>query len=577
MLWNIYEIIILVGLLIPQSYIKDDKQSDHFLFFQNWSIHFLFLVVTGWLGFLIDQPLFDYFIAGIILIFGIRSIGNCIKSWLHNVSNKEYITRFDFCIFLILIIYFLYNSLDRIDHGFTAYDSIVSWNSWAQSWAQGVIPSATYKYSQGLPLISSLIYRVSFDVNFLLIVYNFWLLLPVVFSLGLSTSFRTRRSVLLSVFIFWFMFGRFHWDFVGYADIFITITALIAVCSLMTIIQQRASTLVGDLYLLAPGLFVAVNSKQFGLVVGFVGLFVIAYRHWKSFSFSNVVLFYIVIFSMYLFYIFQLGEVFAGARGDETIKHFTLTASRSPVERFWIPFSMHLSGLLVLAPLVFGMVSRNISRKLVAAGLVYYFVWVFGLSYDFRNLLPVTTLSSFLMGYTMNGICEKFLLKIKGCQRLAGCGKRVALSWVVLSMAVGSASVGGTIVARDAEEKNLFARTNFLEPAVVEALSYFIDQRRDEVLLVTQRSFVSRFPGMSSEWIIPVEFSESEQLEHFRRAIVSHDSWVALTFEGHGHFDVSPAFQTELNKLIAERTIKYVTLDSGVRFYFPPARTEIFK
>lgn len=61
---------------------------------------------------------------------------------------------------LVVFIGFVWVVWPQLGSGFTAYDSIVSWNRWALSWADGHIPEYLWRYPQLLPIIMSIVYKI---------------------------------------------------------------------------------------------------------------------------------------------------------------------------------------------------------------------------------------------------------------------------------------------------------------------------------------------------------------------------------------------------------------------------------
>jgi len=60
-----------------------------------------------------------------------------------------------------LLFWFLRRLTNNFGSVFNTWDAVVSWNSWAQIWAQGKIPDVQLTYPQLLPLNLSLTYLLT--------------------------------------------------------------------------------------------------------------------------------------------------------------------------------------------------------------------------------------------------------------------------------------------------------------------------------------------------------------------------------------------------------------------------------
>ncbi len=133
-----------------------------------------------------------------------------------------------------LTVWFLGRVWKNLGTVFNSWDSLISWNTWAQTWAQGIVPNLKRTYPQLLPINLSLTYILTgnFQISFFAkAVMPVFAALTVLTLLELAFS-EKKYGYLIAVSLVYFLYKHFLNEFIseGYADIpvaFMVLTALV--------------------------------------------------------------------------------------------------------------------------------------------------------------------------------------------------------------------------------------------------------------------------------------------------------------------------------------------------------------
>ncbi len=168
-----------------------------------------------------------------------------------------------------LIYWFFRKIPNNIGTVFNAWDAVVSWNHWAQVWAQNLVPEVPLTYPQLLPLNLSLTYlltgndEISLFAKAIMPVFALLTVL-MVFEMGLKEK---KYGILAAVIFIYLLYKKFLGEIIadGYADVpvaFFALTALVPFLESGELLKDKKALLLS--LLVAAG---AVLTKQVGLFV----------------------------------------------------------------------------------------------------------------------------------------------------------------------------------------------------------------------------------------------------------------------------------------------------------------------
>lgn len=168
-----------------------------------------------------------------------------------------------------LVFWFLKRLTNNIGTVFNTWDAVMSWNTWAITWARGLMPNVQLTYPQLLPLNLSLTYLL---MNNFQVVLFAKAIMPIFALLTVLTVFELaieekRYGYFLAVVLVYLLYKNFLGEYIadGYADIpvaFMALTALVPYLRNETLSANRKDYVLSILIAAAAGL-----TKQVGLFV----------------------------------------------------------------------------------------------------------------------------------------------------------------------------------------------------------------------------------------------------------------------------------------------------------------------
>jgi hypothetical protein len=176
-------------------------------------------------------------------------------------------------VFLMLSLSLVNWFFKRVSNGFgsvfNTWDAIVSWNAWAESWAQGIVPNVHLTYPQLLPINLSLTYILTgnYEVSFFAkAIMPIFALLTVLTILELAFS-EKKYGYLIAVVLVYLLYKKFLSEYIadGYADIpvaFMALTALVPYLRREDVLADRKEFILSVILAAAAGLM-----KQVGLYI----------------------------------------------------------------------------------------------------------------------------------------------------------------------------------------------------------------------------------------------------------------------------------------------------------------------
>lgn len=134
----------------------------------------------------------------------------------------------------VLTVWFIGRIWNNLGTVFNSWDSLISWNTWAQTWAQGIVPNLKRTYPQLLPINLSLTYVLigNFKISFFAkAVMPIFAALTMLTLLELAFS-EKKYGYLIGVTLVYLLYKHFLYEYLseGYADIpvaFMALTALV--------------------------------------------------------------------------------------------------------------------------------------------------------------------------------------------------------------------------------------------------------------------------------------------------------------------------------------------------------------
>ena len=206
----------------------------------------------------------------------IREIKESISVWFASEKISPVIRLLRglvIAVFLALSLSLAYWFFRRLPNNFgtvfNLWDSVVSWNAWAQDWAQGIVPNLKATYPQLLPINLSITYVLigNFEVSlFAKAIMPIFALLTVLTVLEMAFS-EKKYGYLIAVVLVYLLYKKFLGEYIvdGYADIpvaFMVLTALVPYFRNENIISENKEFILSMVLAAAASL-----TKQVGLYI----------------------------------------------------------------------------------------------------------------------------------------------------------------------------------------------------------------------------------------------------------------------------------------------------------------------
>jgi hypothetical protein len=350
--------------------------------------------------------------------------------WFKKSAAEKYTGVFFVVAFAIVFCsfaYALYLFMENLGTIFTRNDAVLSWNRWAIEWSKNSFPLYTWEYPQLLPANWSLFYVfVGSPLGF------FAKSIMPLFFLGIISSlsilgFRNKAlgfwfSIPFTILLMRIMNGYEIMATDGYADTALAFFALIPFLNLLEINENTATKKTKQLIFL--GSLFAIGSamvKQGGLFIvamypilaWFMVLRYNAELRKKAllyfFSYAGLVLFFVG-----PFYIYK--ELAIAAQTDTSVLPdiaFRLYSNGwNPISQLFVSLysiSKRSYGVFFLCLLLIPSAwkIKKIRPIIVGVLIPYYFIWLFFVSYDTRNLTLAMPLFGIAAGLGLEGLIER--------------------------------------------------------------------------------------------------------------------------------------------------------------------------
>ena len=170
---------------------------------------------------------------------------------------------------LSLLFWFFRRLTNNFGSVFNTWDAVVSWNAWAQAWAQGIIPRVHFTYPQLLPINWSLTYLLTGNYEICLFAKA---IMPLFALLTVLTIFelayeKKEYAYLIAVAVVYLLYKKFLGEYIadGYADVPVAFMAWIALIPYLRnddLLQDKKEFILSMILAAAAGV-----TKQVGLYI----------------------------------------------------------------------------------------------------------------------------------------------------------------------------------------------------------------------------------------------------------------------------------------------------------------------
>lgn len=377
------------------------------------------------------QDINDVIVNTIHSIFPHSEVMEAGKGKLNLLNTSFILVSLGMAISSILWVFkiFIYN----LGTVFDAWDTIVSWNNWALTWATGSIPLNSRLYPQLIPANWSVTYlfmgetTVQFFAKGIMPLFAFLILLAI-FDLGIK---RNALGFFTAVTIVRLLMKKFLVDEItnGYVDLAVAFFAFLAVYALLAAREMKDNKDQFQLQLFLGALFAAsaAVTKQAGVymlsiypVLAYVGVIrpyfpELERKEWKKYllvySLASLIpaIWYImkgvVILSGRDFpEITELIQLSSATHGNVGIVHQTI-ASFARFEWYLFLFAVSVGGFFLLDPLY---------RALILLLIIPYpLIWSWLAGYDTRNLSIFIPILGITSGMALQEIYKVLIQRIE--------------------------------------------------------------------------------------------------------------------------------------------------------------------
>lgn len=297
---------------------------------------------------------------------------------------------------------------------FVDWDTVCSWNRWANDFYFNRLPTFTFNYPQLLPSIISIPYVIIGSNVFQF--FSFWICNSFyLISIVALVSVISEKNFFIPLFL---SLGIFHFTFnikgsVGYADFPVISLVIISLCCLLNMRNDRDNKELHLFFAFISALSAAV-TKQAGVfwLIVFPIVVICAENYYSNklkitkISTRLVLLFFLVALIVVLpWYIYERYMIFIGQNHSE-IFHVTqdIHQGASYLQRNILAFIKN--PLYVFYPIMglFGIWKGLQFKSMGLFGLIYFFTWSTFLSYDMRNCSVAVPLCCFVFGSTLDNV-----------------------------------------------------------------------------------------------------------------------------------------------------------------------------
>ncbi len=425
---------------------------------------------------------------------------------------------------------------------FNTWDAVVSWNAWAQGWAQNKIPSVHLTYPQLLSLNLSLTYLLIDNYQISLFAKS---IMPVFVILTVfqtaELAVKTKKyGYLIGVIFIYLLYKKYLGEYLidGYADIpvaFMTLTALIPYLEMDDLAVDHKRF--GQSMLLATA---AALTKQGGVLILFIVPIVSYINAYKKEDklIKNMLLWtgigLICILPWYLPILVRILQDSSVAGFDQYI---ALSAheqsSASPLGRLFNSFlglgKYFFLYLFMIPSLAF--LPRKYRGLILIFIIPYAVFWGIVTSYSERNLSMTFALVAILFGLTLERIVNWFLMKMDRINP-----DRIPFGFILLLLSI--LIFWFSYNFPDSKLKNIWvtAQSKIFSPEINEALLTMDRSNPDCVKILTDYP-VDYIPGLDG---MQTHSTFNDYVYHEKMKQDPHICWILA------RFNVDPQIENDI-------------------------------
>lgn len=455
----------------------------------------------------------------VLIVLGIEVITLTFFAWVglkesvgvQPISREQVGFKFDFTnvVFAVFVLAYASQFFNQLGSVFTQGDAVSSWNPWAVSWFNGVVPHGLAWYPQLLPTLYSLTYQFIADSRvelFAKIAVSFYPLVALgIFARMASLLPSERKKILWSAIIF-FLLVRRLWGgestINGYAD-FPLAFFCIAVMYVFALKATEPSRGVppASFTLAAVMIGVAVGAglmKQSGVFLGMYIPFIwLAYfrnrRNLSAHVKQSAAIGAAIALACATWYLYQYWRISTGAE-QSNLKMLSSIIQMPWYESIAFGFksiTYKLSWLWVVL-LLAALAHRDV--RYLAIGLVapFFLLWAAFVPYDYRNLAVIFPLLALTLAY---GWGE--LARVSGRMFPARTSQFIRRGLIFAGIAAFAYALSNPKLNDELLKLSNSAKSQIGDPEINSRLLAYFEFHPEPALVATPYQEMSRIPNIA--------------------------------------------------------------------------------
>jgi len=341
-----------------------------------------------------------------------------------------------------LVFWFFKRLTNGFGSVFNTWDAVVSWNAWAETWAQNIVPSIHLTYPQLLPLNLSITYLMTGNyqvVFFAKAIMPIFALLTVLMLFELALE-KKHYGYFVAVILVYLTYKKFLGEYIseGYADIpvaFMALTALVPYLRSEDFLKDQKDVILSMILAAA-----AAMTKQVGvfILVLLPILALITRKTKEPGQIKRLLLWFgigvVLILPWYLPMGIRVLKDFSQLGMDQYIGHSTqVQSTSSPILRIgqaFIHLGKYMALYLFMVPAFF-LVKPRYRWLIVLFILPFSILWGIVASYSERNLSITFVPVAVICGLGLESLLD-YVLQLLGVIKLGRLGAVFLLLLVIL-------------------------------------------------------------------------------------------------------------------------------------------------
>jgi len=536
---SIFQVLFLPGTLVHFIFLRNEPFLKNIPIILSISVtcNALFGFYAEKLNLFNTSTFISLIIFEIILLIILLAKSTNNEKYNFNINIKDFNFSGLLASFFILTTFIFFYS--RTGNVFSAYDAIVSWNNWAQSWYLGTSPIKTEFYPQLLPIniaISNLICghdTVNLQIFSYFIFLSFFpLSLLIIFKFyEYFDSLNVNLALIFSLIFLGWPFYKTIIHQIGYVDVPVMCLSFISLSYVIFSFYSSDKSIARKYIFLA--IFVAAGAaftKQAGIFIAIIVLFLSLYvSHQKSLFKNSLIKFFciisIVYFLVFLLWYFEAYLNYLEGSNISLIKFHTndIYSGKPFIERILDSFDSYKKEyFLILISVPVLLVKKY--KFYSAIGLMYSFIWILFFTYSARNfLLAIPFLCISLSCYFL--FFKKFDFKINKNFKFT-----ININHLFYILIFFLSLLSFYFSDEDLLKKNFIERRSIMKLDISEAIYYGFENYGEKRIITTQNNLIARLPNIPHKTVIPYEFDDDSivNINYFDQLILTNKNQFLL-------------------------------------------------